>query len=177
MDFLAESRDLVGHVGVEFPLRENPFMQPRPIDEEAECGESEEEAGDDSASDSGDDPSDDAKRSGHLSTWPRRGHSDHQNRIKWCRAYVLAAEDRHQRKRAEEQRAVRAATRALREKERAASLAAAAVERPWAFVDHNDPTGKKREQLKNAVRRVEKRIPRSESLPRIIRPGPVTRGR
>ena len=174
MDFLAESRDFRAHLGGEFPLRENPFAQPQPIDEPVQ-GQVDDHA---TAPDSDDDGDGDdgarqlAKDKEHLSTWPHQGHSDHQQRIEACRVYVLEAEVRHRRRAEEDRKALRHAMRERRREEKQLKLDAAKQERPWDFVDHNDPTGKKRKMLEKRAKTpgAPKRIPRSESLPRILRP-------
>ncbi|KAH8088688.1 hypothetical protein JL720_6640 [Aureococcus anophagefferens] len=173
MDFLAESRDFRAHLGGEFPLRENPFAQPQPIDEPVQ-GQVDDHA---TAPDSDDDDGDGAaaalaKDKEHLSTWPHQGHSDHQQRIEACRVYVLEAEVRHRRRAEEDRKALRHAMRERRREEKQLKLDAAKQERPWDFVDHNDPTGKKRKMLEKRAKTpgAPKRIPRSESLPRILRP-------
>ena len=62
--------------------------------------------------------------------------------------------------------------RERRREEKQLKLDAAKQERPWDFVDHNDPTGKKRKMLEKRAKTpgAPKRIPRSESLPRILQP-------
>ncbi|KAK7235207.1 hypothetical protein SO694_00145068 [Aureococcus anophagefferens] len=176
MDFLGVAR-LRRASGGEFPLA-NPFAQPQPIDEPVQ-GQVDDHA---TAPDSDDDDGDGARGAregqGAPGTWPHQGHSDHQQRIEACRVYVLEAEVRHRRRAEEDRKALRHAMRERRARRSSSSSTrrsrsgpgtSGGPGTPW---NHNDPTGKKRKMLEKRAKTpgAPKRIPRSESLPRILRP-------
>ncbi|KAH8048765.1 hypothetical protein JL721_11852 [Aureococcus anophagefferens] len=152
--------------GVDFLLSPQPIDEPvqGQVDDHATAPDSDDDDGDGAAAAL-------AKDKEHLSTWPHQGHSDHQQRIEACRVYVLEAEVRHRRRAEEDRKALRHAMRERRREEKQLKLDAAKQERPWDFVDHNDPTGKKRKMLEKRAKTpgAPKRIP-AESLPRILRP-------